>query len=164
MRSSPYKVGDNFSVAEANEIRKTVLALKQLVGDPYIQVKQSQAGTALRLDVQKVIEKVPKRSKTSGFFPVLVWQDGGTTDGDKTHACNRTYQARTMDATSETTGTQLGTGLTPKKRWFSGRYGKMLCPPDTGVGVVGSGYYSEGTFCLHDACEEIDTTPDCEEE
>jgi hypothetical protein len=158
MRSTPYKVGDNFSVAEANEIRRTVLVLKQLVGDPYIQVKQSQAGTTLRLDVQKVVEKVPKRNIAQGFFPVLVWQSGGSTNGDKTHACDRTYQARTMDATSESTGTQLGTGLTPKKHRWAGNYGKMDCPASTGAGVVGSGYYdASGTFCLFDANETPDT-------
>lgn len=158
MRSTPYKVGDNFSVAEANEIRRTVLALKQLVGDPYIQVKQSQAGTALRLDVQKVVEKVPKRNIAQGFFPVLVWQDGGTTDGSKTAACDRTYQARTIDATSESTGTLLGTGLPPLKDRWAGNYGLMNCPASTGTGRYGVGFYNAaGTFCLWDANEVLDT-------
>ena len=48
-------------------------------------------------------------------FAVKVWRDGGTTDGDLTNPCNRTYLARTIDATSTTTGIQLGTGLTPEK-------------------------------------------------
>lgn len=95
------------------------------------------------------------------MFACLVWQDGGTTDGDATHECNRTYKARTLDATGPTAGGRaLGSSLTPKKRrWVTDHYGAYNCPASTGSGVVGLAYYDDDdTFCLFDANETPDTS------
>ena len=89
-------------------------------------------------------------------FACLVWQDGGDSDGDLTHECNRTYTARTLDATAiDTGGTLLGEDLIPdKRRWVTNYYAAMNCPPATGAGVKATGYYDHtGAFCLCDANE-----------
>ena len=93
----------------------------------------------------------------------LVWQDGGTTDGDLTHECDRTYTARTLDATAiDTGGVLLGEDLPPlKRRWVTNHYGKYDCPPATGTGVVGTGYFTAaGAFVLFDA-NEVEHTGAC---
>lgn len=96
-------------------------------------------------------------STTGAMIPCLVWRDGGTTDGSSTAQCDRTYTARTLDATGPSTGgTELGTGLTPKKR--RPNPGPMDVPSNTGSGEVGFGYYSGGSFVLYDANETLDTT------
>lgn len=88
-----------------------------------------------------------------GHFAVKVWQDGGTTDGDLTNKCNRTYEVRTMEATAlGTGGTELGTDMTPVQNRPA--LGKLVCPATTGAGVVGAGYYDEdGDFQLWSANE-----------
>jgi len=83
------------------------------------------------------------------IFAVLVWRDGGTTDGDKTHQCDRTYAAKTLDS-AKTHGTEL----TPDKT--RPNVGRMNVPSTTGDGVVGLGYCNaSGAFCLYDANECI---------
>lgn len=129
-----FKPGNNFSVNEAGQIGRTVNRLSNVTGDGTITATASGNGLTLGVNIQKVLERMPRVANWDKFFPVLVWQDGGTTDGDKTHACNRTYQARTIDATSEITGTELGTGLTPLKDRWAGNYGLMNCPAATGTG------------------------------
>jgi len=91
------------------------------------------------------------------LFACLVWRDGGTTDGDSASACDRTYTARTLDATSPTSGgLLLGQTLTPKRRRPDP--GMLDVPSDTGSGVVGVGYYDlAGAFCLWDANETLAT-------
>jgi len=82
-------------------------------------------------------------------FPVLVWRDGGTTDGDESNPCNRTYTAKTLDS-----AVTLGTGLTPKRRRPAA--GKLSVPSDTGDGEVGLGYHDQtGAFVLYDANETL---------
>ena len=90
---------------------------------------------------------------TGVMFAVLVWRDGGTTDGDLTHQCDRTYTAKTLDGNNT-----LGEDLTPKKRRPS--VGMMDTPPTDGGGIVGLGYYeADGTFCLYDANETLEPGP-----
>lgn len=91
----------------------------------------------------------------------LVWQDGGTTDGDLTHQCDRTYTVRTLDATAvDAGGKVLGTELSPLEKRRS--IGKYVTPPADGAGVVGIGYFDgSGTFVLFSANEVVDPTADC---
>ena len=93
----------------------------------------------------------------SGMFAVKVWQDGGTTGGDATNQCDRTYKVRTVHATGpDTGGVVLGTGMTPGKTRPT--TGPLICPADTGEGVIGFGYYdTSGTFQLFEANETLDT-------
>lgn len=92
------------------------------------------------------------------LIPCRVWRDGGTTDGDKNVPCDRTYLARSLDATSPTTGVLLGENLTPEKRRPA--KGKLSTPAATGEGVVGTGYHTiaegELVFRLYDANETLD--------
>jgi hypothetical protein len=95
------------------------------------------------------------------MFAVMCWKDGGTTDGDATNQCNRTYTVRTQNASGISTGgTLLGTGMTPKL--IRPTLGTMLGPATvdpsaTGPGVVGQGYYdATGTFQLFSANEVAD--------
>jgi hypothetical protein len=98
----------------------------------------------------------------SGFFPVRVWQDGGTTDGDVSTKCNRTYTVRTMNATAiDTGGVLLGEDKTPDR--VRPTVGLMLVPSATGGGVVGVGYYVGSSFYLYDANETAEQE-DCVEE
>ena len=95
-------------------------------------------------------------SESFALFAVKVWQDGGSTDGTSGAQCDRTYEVRTLEATSITTGTQLGTDLTPKKKRPT--TGPLNTPPTDGVGYVGLGYYDEnGAFALYDANESLNT-------
>ena len=97
------------------------------------------------------------------LFAVRVWQDGGTTDGDGTTQCDRTYIAADLDAVfpssgdaGDTTGYVYGTELTPVKR--RPETGELDCPPASGDGVVGMGYYDfDGAFQLWDANERLNT-------
>jgi len=90
-------------------------------------------------------------------FVVLVWRDGGTTDGDQSTQCDRTYNVRTLEATGPATGgLGLGTGMTPKRVRHT--IGKILVAATTGSGVEGTGYYdASGDFQLYDANETLDT-------
>lgn len=98
---------------------------------------------------------VASQTKQAPFimFAVRVWQDGGTTDGDLTNKCDRTYTVRTADATAPDTGGKLlGEDMTPLKVRPS--LGLMLVPPVDGDGVLGQGYFDgSGTFFLYDANE-----------
>ncbi len=95
------------------------------------------------------------------MFPVRVWQDGGTTDGDHENQCDRTYTACTLPATAAagTNGQQLGIELTPQKR--RPVRGRLSCPGAGGGGVIGLGYYyltslADGVeFYLYDANETL---------
>ena len=91
------------------------------------------------------------------IFAVLVWQDGGATDGTAAAQCDRTYDVRTIDATAhDTGGIELGTGMTPLK--VRPTTGKMLVAAAAGAGVVGLGYYDDANaFALYDANESLDT-------
>lgn len=85
------------------------------------------------------------------LFAVLVWRDGGTTDGDESNQCDRTYTAKTLDGQ-----VTLGTALTPKR--VRPTTGTLVTPPPTGDGVVGLGYFeADGDFVLFDANEALDT-------
>jgi len=102
-----------------------------------------------------------KPTEKAPLFAVKVWQDGGSTDGDATNECDRTYTVRTIEATAPDTGGRLlGTGLAPqKRRWVTNHYGAYNCPASTGTGVVGLGYYDAAdTFRLFDANETPDTS------
>jgi hypothetical protein len=92
----------------------------------------------------------------TGLIPVKVWRDGGTTDGDKTEPCDRTYKVRTLDAdgSDDSSSRLLGENLTPQKRRPA--QGKLDTPPSGGSGVVGLGYYDSSTFILYDANETLD--------
>lgn len=82
-------------------------------------------------------------------FAVLVWRDGGASDGNKTTQCNRTYEVKTLDS-----AVTLGEDMTPNK--VRPNVGRMQTPPVDGAGVVGEGYReADGTFCLYDANECI---------
>lgn len=94
------------------------------------------------------------------LFACLVWRDGGTTDGDDTNECDRTYNCRTLEATGPAAGgVSLGTGLSPKRRrWVTNHFGAYEVPSTTGAGVVGLGYYDDdGAFALYDANETAST-------
>ena len=86
-------------------------------------------------------------------FDVRVWQDGGTTDGDGTTQCDRTYTAKEIDAIEDDDAALVyGTGLTPAKLRHG--VGELLVPPTTGVGVIGVGQWGvDGEFILWDANE-----------
>jgi len=88
-------------------------------------------------------------------FAVRVWQDGGTTDGDLTHQCNRTYTVRTLDATAiDTGGVLLGEDKEPVQKRPT--LGTLVVPAVDGTGVVGVGYYDEnGAFQLWSANEAL---------
>ena len=112
---------------------------------PFWQVQKSTGGRAYIIDTQ---------AGQPQLFAVKVWRDGGTTDGDKTNDCDRTYTARTIDATAvDTGGVLLGEDMTPLKRRPAA--GKLSCAPVDGGGVVGLGYYYGGTFYLFDANETL---------
>lgn len=98
-----------------------------------------------------------RRGVANSLFAVLVWRDGGTTDGDQSSQCDRTYTVRTLGATGPSSGgRELGTGMTPKKVRPS--IGKMVTPSTSGAGVEGLGYYdASGSFALYDANEILDT-------
>ncbi len=92
------------------------------------------------------------------IFAVLVWQDGGATDGTAAAQCDRTYKVRTIDATAhDTGGVLLDTGMTPNR--VRPTTGKLLVPGAAGAGVIGLGFYdSAGDFVLYDANESLDTS------
>ena len=101
-------------------------------------------------------------ARTENLFAVRCWQDGGTTDGDGTTQCDRTYTVRTLEATAiDTGGELLGEDMTPKTRQATSYVGKMHCPPATGSGWVGLGYWQAGDFMLFDSGEREYTGP-CE--
>jgi hypothetical protein len=89
------------------------------------------------------------------LFPVLIWRDGGDRDGNFELPCNRTYKARTLDATGPDAGGELlGEELTPTKTRPS--FGMLWCPPATGAGVIGYAYYDKaGAFRVYDANETL---------
>ncbi len=91
------------------------------------------------------------------MFDVLVWRDGGTTDGDSTTQCDRTYNVRTREATGPAAGgASLGTGMTPVLNRPT--TGPLVIASTMGAGVVGFGYYdSTGSFVLYDANEALVT-------
>ena len=89
-----------------------------------------------------------------------VWQDGGSTDGDATNQCDRTYLAKTFDAYDEADGgTILGEELMPQKQ--RPYVGKLVTAPATGQGLIGTGFYlldanyGETQFVLFDANETL---------
>ncbi|HUS48333.1 MAG TPA: hypothetical protein VM098_09440 [Phycisphaerae bacterium] len=89
------------------------------------------------------------------LLSVLVWRDGGTTDGSKTAQCDRTYTAKSLDGS-----VTLGTGLAPKMKRRT--YGQYVTPPTDGDGVEGLGYFeSDVTFVLWDANEVPAVRTDC---
>ena len=101
------------------------------------------------------------------LFACYVWQDGGTTDGDATTQCDRTYTARTLEAhsfnksgdavTAIEAGLLLGEGLEPAKR--RPLTGQLDCPATDGDGEIGVGYFGlDGVFVLWDANERLHTT------
>lgn len=96
------------------------------------------------------------------MFAVKVWRDGGSTDGNKTTQCDRTYTVRTLDALGVGIGGELlGTGMNPttagKQRPTTGL---LVTPPEEGGGVIGIGYYDkDDNFQLYDANEALDTDP-----
>ena len=89
------------------------------------------------------------------LFAVKVWQDGGTTDGDNTTPCDRTYTVRTLGATAPYEGgILLGEEMVPME--VRPPLGQLVTPPGLGPGVIGRGYYDEeGEFQLLDANETI---------
>ena len=120
-------------------------------------------------DVEGVLVGVSTGVPVYAMFAVKVWRDGsGKTDGDQTHVVNRTYTARTMDATAiDTGGTLLGEDLVPQERaWWTAalHYGKYECPAADGGGVQGRGYFNaSGTFVLESPNEQRCTSDECEE-
>jgi hypothetical protein len=103
---------------------------------------------------------VPSIVNTTTMIPCKVWQDGGTTDGDKTTPCDRTYFVKTIDAyDEEEDGTILGEELTPLKQRPAA--GKLVTAPPTGDGIIGTGYYvtdpysGMSEFVLYDANETL---------
>lgn len=84
-----------------------------------------------------------------GMIPVKVWQDGGSTDGNATSPCDRTYTVQSLD------GVELGTALSPQKK--RPPRGKLVVPESDGPGVIGTGYFSGSSFNLFDANETLDT-------
>ena len=66
----------------------------------------AESGTGTKWAVVQLGGGLPQRGV---LLPVLVWRDGGTTDGSKTAQCDRTYTAKGLDGS-----VTLGTGLTPK--------------------------------------------------
>jgi len=96
---------------------------------------------------------VNQETQRGAHFAVLVWQDGGTTDGTAATQCDRTYTVRTLDATSSTAGgVLLGEAMTPE----IGRpaTGAMVCPPADGAGVEGVAYWgADSVVHLYDANE-----------
>lgn len=88
------------------------------------------------------------------LIPCRLWQDGGTSDGDGTTQCNRTYTAKEITATAADDDTALtyGTAMTPSK--LRPATGQLLVPPTTGDGVIGLGYWdADGDFVLWEANE-----------
>jgi len=159
MQIRPFTGGDPAARAHLNQLVDAVNKQQTLRGDSVIRVNQGPTGRTVGLNVEALLPRIPK--PPSGLRAVLVWQDGGTTDGDATHECDRTYTARTLDATGPAAGgTELGTELVPKKRrWVTNHYGAYSCPADAGDGVVGLGYYDNNhAFCLYDANETPDTS------
>lgn len=118
------------------------------------QILWAESGTGVKWAVVRLGAPV----QSSSMFAVLVWRDGGTTDGSKTTQCNRTYKVRTRDATGPDTGGELlGTGMTPEKtRPYP--YGPLVVPSSTGSGVAGFGYHdSNNDFQLFEANETLNT-------
>jgi len=112
----------------------------------------AESGTGTKWAVVQLGGGLPQRGV---LLPVLVWRDGGTTDGSKTAQCDRTYVAKSLDG-----AVTLGTGLTPKTRRRT--YGQYVTPPTDGDGVEGLGYYElDGTFALYDANEVPAVRTDC---
>ena len=92
------------------------------------------------------------------MFAVRVWRDGGTTDGDASTQCDRTYTVRTLDATAvDEGGVLLGEDMTPVFR--PSDVGKYVTPSTSGDGEIGQGYYDEdGEFQLFMAHEQLDAS------
>lgn len=142
----------------ANQLRDAVLAV--LVSGNGIRTERRGSQVMISADVAYLRERlrsaqaVPMPHHT---FAVRVWRDGGSTDGDQSNPCDRTYNVRTLEATGPSTGgRELGTGMTPDKVRPS--IGKLVTPSTTGAGVVGLGYLDEdGAFALYDANETFDT-------
>lgn len=89
------------------------------------------------------------------LFAVKVWAAGGSW-GAQNARCSIVYNVRTIDATSTTTGTALGSSMTPKK--LRPALGRLAGAASTGEGTVGCGYYdATNTFCLYDANETLFT-------
>lgn len=116
-------------------------------GSSQILWKESGTGTKWAL-IRLGINRRPTQ-----LFAVKVWRDGGATDGDLTNQCDRTYKARTIDATAhDADGILLGIELTPAKH--RANPGKYTTPPEDGAGTIGLGYYdTTNTFVLWDANE-----------
>jgi hypothetical protein len=94
------------------------------------------------------------------MMPCKVWQDGGTTDGDKTTQCDRTYLVKTIEAFDELEGGSiLGEELEPLKQRPAA--GKLVTAPTTGDGIIGTGFYVTDPysgmmqFVLYDANETL---------
>jgi hypothetical protein len=142
----------------ANQLRDAVLAV--LIGGNGIMLERRGQQVVMSADMNYLRERlraaqaVPIPHHT---FAVRVWRDGGTTDGDQSTQCDRTYNVRTLEATGPSTGgRELGTGMTPDKVRHT--IGKMLVASTTGGGVVGLGYLdADGDFGLYDANETLDT-------
>lgn len=101
----------------------------------------------------------------TGMLAVKCWKDGGTTNGDHETQCDNTYTVRTIDATGPGAGgALLGENLLPKTRQATNFLGEMHCPPTTGGGWIGAGYYdTSDTFTLFDSGEREYTTACIEE-
>ena len=103
---------------------------------------------------------VPSLVDTTTLIPCKVWQDGGSTDGNATTQCDRTYFVKTIDAfDEEEDGTILGEEMTPLKQRPAA--GKLVTAPATGEGGIGTGYYITNPydglreFILYDANETL---------
>lgn len=155
-----FKGGDPNVRRKLNDMVEFLNRLQNLQGDDLISISESPGGVSVNLSMRKLLPKIPKAPRGT-IFAVLVWQDGGTTDGTSIAECDRTYTVRTINATAiDTGGELLGEDMVPyRRRWVTDHYGPYNCPPATGAGVVGSGFrdYS-GTFWLFDANETEKTT------
>lgn len=164
----------NALISLDNDLGDDVLRKEGLLTEPERdEDREESPGTAQsrRVDVQNAIDRMKPELlpellpevDVGVMFAVRLWRDGGTSSGDTTTKCNRTYTVRTEDATAiDEGGTLLGTAMSPLR--VRPTVGMMLCPSDTGAGTVGQGYYNaSGTFILYDANETEENSAECDE-
>ena len=107
----------------------------------YGQVVPLQKISGKAVDEESLVRGVWTGTQTANtHFAVRVWRDGGTTDGDSTQQCDRTYTVRTYEATTPTGGGALGEDMLPE--WAR---------PVTGPLVTGGGSAATSITAFADA-------------
>lgn len=138
--SEEWKPDDEITAVRLEMMRKLAEAAQlSAIGENVRLYRTEQGGTSIAVDATP---SVPR----NGLFVVDVEQTGGSA-GNASTQCSFTYTVTIAE-----TGEVLGTGMTPQKQ--RPLVGKMT------AGLLGSGYYSGGTFYLYEV-DEVPTKVAC---